>query len=41
MSNGCVRMEVWNAIGNAATTVRIDVPAAKQQPVDAVDPYTG
>ncbi|WBB95305.1 glycosyl hydrolase [Solwaraspora sp. WMMA2080] len=28
MSNGCVRLELWNAIGNAATTVRVDATSA-------------
>ncbi|MFY1637153.1 glycosyl hydrolase [Solwaraspora sp. WMMB335] len=27
MSNGCVRLELWNAIGTTPTTVRVDVPA--------------
>ncbi|WFE21296.1 glycosyl hydrolase [Solwaraspora sp. WMMD937] len=28
MSNGCVRLELWNAIGNAPTTVRVDAASA-------------
>jgi hypothetical protein len=28
MNHGCVRLELWNAIGNAPTTVRVDATAA-------------
>jgi endoglucanase Acf2 len=40
MSNGCVRLEVWNAIGNAATTVRIDASAANGRQSTLTIPYT-
>ncbi len=29
MNGGCARLEVWNAIGNAATTVRVDATATE------------
>ncbi|MFF5231791.1 hypothetical protein [Dactylosporangium sp. NPDC000521] len=40
MSNGRVRLEVWNAIGNAATTVRIDASAANGNQSTMRIPYT-
>jgi endoglucanase Acf2 len=40
MSNGCVRLEVWNAIGNAPTTVRVDATAANGRQSTLTIPYT-
>ncbi|MET7394772.1 glycosyl hydrolase [Dactylosporangium sp. NPDC005572] len=40
MSGGCVRLEVWNAIGNASTTVRIDASAANGRQSTLTIPYT-
>ncbi|MFD0578354.1 hypothetical protein [Dactylosporangium darangshiense] len=40
MSNGCVRLELWNAIGNANTTVRIDATAANGNQSTLTIPYT-
>ncbi|WP_432993849.1 glycosyl hydrolase [Dactylosporangium sp. CA-233914] len=40
MSNGCVRLELWNAIGNAPTTVRVDATAANGNQSTLTIPYT-
>jgi hypothetical protein len=40
MNHGCVRLEVWNAIGNQPTTVRIDATAADGRQSTLTIPYT-
>ncbi|MER7008175.1 glycosyl hydrolase [Dactylosporangium sp. NPDC000555] len=40
MNRGCVRLEVWNAIGNAPTTVRIDATAGDGRQSTLTIPYT-
>ncbi|MEV1287996.1 glycosyl hydrolase [Micromonospora sp. NPDC049679] len=40
MTNGCVRLEVWNAIGNAPTTVRVDATAADGRQSIVTVPFT-
>ncbi|MEV0720106.1 hypothetical protein [Asanoa sp. NPDC050611] len=40
MTGGCARLEVWNAIGNAATTVRVDATAAEGRQSTLTVPFT-
>ena len=40
MSRGCVRLEVWNAIGNAPTTVRVNATAAQGNQSTVTVPFT-
>ncbi|MGI5241670.1 glycosyl hydrolase [Dactylosporangium sp. CA-139066] len=40
MNHGCVRLELWNAIGNALTTVRIDATATEGRQSTVTIPYT-
>ncbi|MEV0609138.1 glycosyl hydrolase [Polymorphospora rubra] len=40
MNNGCVRLELWNAIGNAPTTVRVDATAAQGRQSTVTVPFT-
>jgi endoglucanase Acf2 len=39
MNHGCVRLELWNAIGNAPTTVRVDATAANGSQSALTIPY--
>ncbi|MFI6762514.1 glycosyl hydrolase [Micromonospora sp. NPDC050417] len=40
LANGCVKLEVWNAIGNAATTVRVNATAAEGRQSTVTVPFT-
>ncbi|WP_433062013.1 glycosyl hydrolase [Dactylosporangium sp. CS-033363] len=40
MNRGCVQLELWNAIGNANTTVRVDASAANGNQSALTIPYT-
>nr|BFE60621.1 hypothetical protein GCM10020063_051470 [Dactylosporangium thailandense] len=40
MNRGCVKLELWNAIGNANTTVRVDATAANGNQSTLTIPYT-
>ena len=39
LTNGCVRLELWNAIGNAPTSVRVDAPAGSGQASSVSIPF--
>ena len=40
MNGGCVRLELWNAIGNAPTTVRVDATSAQSNQSTVTIPFT-
>ncbi|HTF11521.1 MAG TPA: hypothetical protein VK659_25435, partial [Asanoa sp.] len=40
MTGGCVRLELWNAIGNAPTSVRVDATAAEGRQSTVTVPFT-
>ncbi|MEV4534199.1 glycosyl hydrolase [Asanoa sp. NPDC049518] len=40
MNGGCARLELWNAIGNASTTVRVDATAAQGWQSTVTVPFT-
>ncbi|GIF73991.1 glycosyl hydrolase [Asanoa siamensis] len=40
MTGGCAKLEVWNAIGNAPTTVRVDATATEGRQSTVTVPFT-
>ncbi len=40
MNGGCARLELWNAIGNAPTTVRVDATSAQSNQSTVTIPFT-
>ena len=40
MANGCAKLELWNAIGNAPTTVRLNATAAETRQSTLTLPFT-